>query len=288
MEPAADQRAAAAAPDRPTRWGGFMSVVGLLLPTHDAADERTAARAWIWFLPVGVLVGTAWLLTFRVAWRIFGEMGDVRLMPAVAVMVIDLLFVGRRLRAAALNVVETGNRQNTGNGAPRDSSRVALWASALLLIEFALLASLPEGPWFRPDDWRRYLIWAYPDVIYRPLLLAPIWSAWGVLLAAGVGRMHPQADPFVTALGRSSQSHHTFVTFVLVAGLTSIYCVRRSNAMLGLIISLVVFAATFVASAELSRRRGGHTRDSLLSTGYVARLAFLICYVGFSETIQQW
>jgi cobalamin synthase len=109
-----------------------------------------------------------------------------------------------------------------------------------------------------------------------------------VLLAAGVGRMHPQADPFVTALGRSSRSHHTFVTFVLVAGLTSIYCVRRSNAMLGLIISLVVFAATFVTSAELSRRRGGHTRDSLLSTGYVARLAFLICYVGFSETIQQW
>lgn len=287
MEPA-DEHHATAITDRPGWSAALSAVIGLLFPTHAAHDARGASRAWVWFIPAGVLAGTAWLLTFRVAWRIFGEMGDVRLMPALAVLVVDLLFVGRRFRAAALGVVASGNRENAGDGAPRDSTRVTLWASALLLVEFALLASLPEGPWFRPEDWRRYLVWAYPDVIYRPLLLAPIWSAWGVLLAAGVGRMHPQADAFVTALGRSSKSYHTFIAFVVAAGLTTIYCVRRTNAMLGLIISLVVFAATFVTSAELSRRRGGHTRDSLLATGYAARLAFLICYLGFSETIQQW
>lgn len=270
------------------RRGALAAAVGLLLPTHDVESERGTARAWLWFLPIGIVAGTIWMLTFRATWRIFGEMSDVRVMPAIAVLVIDLLFVGRRTRGALLRVVNSSGRRSTADVHEGDGSRVALWASSLLLVEFVLLVSLPEGPWFRPDDWRRYLAWAYPDVIYRPLLLAPMWSAWGVLMAAGVGRMHPQADSFVVALGRHSRAYHTFLAFLLVAALTTIYCVRRTNAMLGLIISLGVFAATFVVSAEFSRRRGGHTRDSLLATGHAARLAFLIAYVGFSETLQQW
>jgi hypothetical protein len=56
----------------------------------------------------------------------------------------------------------------------------------------------------------------------------------------------------------------------------------------GTIISLGVFALSFVTAVVLSRRQGGHTRDSVLAVGLAAQLAFLVVYVGFSQVLTRW
>ena len=57
------------------------------------------------------------------------------------------------------------------------------------------------APWYpSPDDWRHYFVFMYPAPVYRPLVLAPLWGRWALLLAATVGPPARQADAMTTTL----------------------------------------------------------------------------------------
>lgn len=213
-------------------------------------------------------------------------------MPAWAILVVDFAFFGRRFHAGAARTALVAGRR------PEDASAAALTAgqqltltiflATLVLTKFVILASLSIGPDSWPTDWRRYFLWAYPRAVYRPLLLAPVWTCWGVLLASGVGRSHPSADEGAARLSRESRLRTVVATFVLLAAWTTVYCARPQNVMVGTVISLAVLGSTFLTAVVLSRRQGGHTRDSLLACGLAAQLAFLLLYVGFGQALMRW
>jgi len=271
---------------------GLRGAVALFLPWPRAGPADLNSRSWWWFVPIGLLIGCCWAGLFRASWRVFGEVGGVRLMPALVVLLADAAFFSRLLHVAAARTCLASARRSAFSEEsplrPAHAVLLSLVLPAVLLAKFVLLASLPAGPDFHSNDWRRYLLWAYPRVIYRPLALAPAWACWGVLLAAGIGRSHPAADEGVRRLSQRWRPLPVAATFLVPAVLTTIYGARQGNVMLGTVISLAVLAVTFLSSVALTRRQGGQTRDSLLAAGLVGQLSFLFVYLGFSKWLVRW
>jgi hypothetical protein len=280
--------------------GSLIRSLGLairfLLPLGDLPESSDLAwrRASYWFLPIGVGIGFLWVGVFRAVWRLYGEeVTSLRLVPAMAVVVVDVIFTGYCLfggLAATVNAL-TGRRHarepENDEGAPLAAPAVMVLLLAMIL-EVVLLSALRTGAWWWPADWRRHLNFAYPRLIYRPLLLAPLWGRWAVLLAASVGRVAPRAHPSIMGLSRAVTSAQVLVSLLLPLALTAAYCSRSGNIVIGTIISLAVLGLTFVVSVMVARRGGGQTRRSVLAAGKIAELIFLSLFVGLSGYIRGW
>lgn len=289
--PSLDAETPPPAPDAPRTAAGLRTAFGLLLPIPIDRNAPAPPTTWQWLLPAALPIGLAWMWTFRPSWRIFGEVVEQRLMPMLVLLIADVALFSRRLHEGALHTMAVGRDGLLDESQPlsfRQQQYSWLWTLTLLLSKYILLLSLPEGPYFWPSDWRAYLAWAYPEVIYRPLVLAPLWSAWGIVLAFGMGRPHPQADALTRSLMQSSRPSHAILAFFPLAALTTIYCGRDQHWMLGTIIALLVFTATSVAGVLLARRQNGHTFDSLTATGLSAQMSFLLIYVAFSQDLSRF
>ncbi len=290
----------APSPGDPGRWAGHVRSLVLALrfflplgevPTADTAAWRRASH---WFVPIGLAIGLLWVGVFRAVWRLYGEeVTSLRLVPAAAVVLVDGLFVGYCLfggLAATVNAL-TGRRHARE---PEQEDAVALAQPAVMvlllaiLLELILISALRTGSWWWPSDWRRYLNFAYPRLIYRPLLLAPLWGRWAILLAASVGRVAPRAHSAAVGLSRASSPRRVLTTFLPPLIFTAAYCSRSGNVIIGTIIALAVLGLTFVSSVIIARRGGGQTRRSMLAAGKIAELIFLGAFVGMSGYIRGW
>src|SRR5262249_3081385 len=118
----------------------------------------------------------------------------------------------------------------------------------------------------------------YPKPIYRPLLLAPLWGRWGIVMAACIGRTADAADPAVVALCRQMTPGRLLRQAVLPLSLSCLYFSREVDFLIGAVIALVVFGLSYVACVVMARRLGGQTRTTLLATGQVAQIVFLATY----------
>jgi hypothetical protein len=267
-----------------------------LLPIGDPPEADVAAwrRAAYWFLPIGLCIGLLWVGVFRAVWRLYGEeVTSLRLVPASAVVLVDVLFFGYCLftgLTATINAL-TGHRHAREPEDNADVSLVMPAVMALLLvivIELVLISAVRTGPWWWPSDWRRHLNFAYPRLIYRPLLLAPLWGRWAILLGASVGRTASRVHPAAANLSKAVGPAQVLGTFLLPLAITAVYCSRSRNVIIGTIIALAVLGLTFVSSVIMARRGGGQTRRSMLAVGKIAELIFLGAFVGLSKYIRGW
>lgn len=267
-----------------------------LLPIGEIPEADVAAwrRACYWFLPIGLFIGLLWVGVFRAVWRLYGEEAtSLRLVPAVGVLFVDVLFTGYCLFAGLTATVNalTGHRHARE---PEDDSDITLTMPAMMVLllvivlELVLLSAVRTGAWWWPSDWRRHLNFAYPRLIYRPLLLAPLWGRWAVLLAASVGRVATRAYPAAACLSQAVGPWFVLGSFLVPLVLTATYCSRSGNVVIGTIIALVVLGLTFVSSVIIARRGGGQTRRSMLAAGKIAELIFLGAFIGLSSYIRGW
>jgi hypothetical protein len=152
-----------------------------------------------------------------------------------------------------------------------------------VLALWALVTSIPfEPPWWpSPSDWRHYFNFLYPRPIYRPLVLAPIWGHWGILLAATIGRTASHADAPTVHFCQAMRPGRLLVHTILPTALTAIYASREENRLIGVVISLLVLGVAYAAAVIFARKGDGQTRQSLLAVGMVALLAFLAIYRAF-------
>ena len=256
----------------------------LLLPVRGMADDaRGAERACHWFVPTGVLIGLIYAGVYRGAWRQFGEVAyGLRLVPAAAVWLLDAAFFGLLLY---LGAAATVRRFSSGldscsldGGGPRSAESMAL--AVLVLLKLVLLVAVPHGilGWPGSGDWRSHLNWMYPRPYYRPLILAPIWGRWAMLLVGSIGRLREGEDARWSAFCGSLSAGRVLAWMVPVTVLTSVYCGRHGRWMLGVIISLVVLAITYLYGVLAARTLGGQDRESIRAGGLVAELTFLIVY----------
>ncbi|MFQ6049048.1 MAG: hypothetical protein ACE5K7_06760 [Phycisphaerae bacterium] len=264
---------------------------GLSLP-EPAADVQMWRKASWWFLPLGLLVGLAWVTVFAVCKRQFRQETALHVMPALAVVVVDGLLLGHGLLVGLAHSVEraVGAR---GTGSQADAQRQAIDAVGMLVLILSVavlllcLMSLPAGRLWWPGrgDPRRYLNWAYPSPVYRPLLLCPLWGRWAVLLAAMVGPSSSRAGSELTGLSRALSPMRVLMLFTVPWFLTAIYCSRQRNLVIGTIISLIVLTVSYLTSVVLAYRNAGQSRQSVLAAGAIAQMSFLVTYLAFAWRI---
>ena len=156
----------------------------------------------------------------------------------------------------------------------------------VVVLKFALLASLPVGVRVWPADWREHLSLLYPPVMYRPLLLMPLWGRWAMMLAMTIGR--PAADApaslrqMAGALGLKTVMAH----WLACAGLTVFYCTTAAeNAATGILISLAMMLVAYLFSFAIARIGQGQSSASVWAAGLVTELAFLCAYLPPSSSI---
>ena len=236
---------------------------------------------------MGLLIGLCWAGSFRMTWRLYGETGTLRVVPALTIVFLECLLTGPFLvlglaRTAHVLAGTQPLLPNQDRAAPL-SPVGTLVLAFVVLIQFGLILSIhnPPGWWPSPDDPRHYFNFMYPRPLYRPLLLAPIWGRWGILLAATIGRTANQTDGETLALNRMMGPGRLVMHSVLPFFLTAVYCSRSRNIVIGIIIGLLVFVVTYVTTVAMARRGGGQTRQSLFAAGQIAQLTFLTVYRAF-------
>ncbi|HKQ50030.1 MAG TPA: hypothetical protein VJZ71_18285 [Phycisphaerae bacterium] len=248
-----------------------------LPPGRSTAWSRSAS----WIVPLGLFIGLIWAGLFRITWRVYGEAGNVRVIPALAIVLIECLLTGPFL---ALGLARTAHLLTgikplaaTSDARAPLSPVGTLVLCLTVLSEWVLIASIRDDAawWPSPKDWRSHFNFMYPAPIYRPLLLAPIWGRWGLLLAASVGRTARGADEAIVALCESMRPARMLRHAIVPVALTAIYFSREGNIFIGLIMALIVFAATYIVAVVMAQRGGGQSRQTLFAAGQIAQLAFL-------------
>lgn len=207
-------------------------------------------------------------------------------MPALAVVLLECCFCGVFLVLGTTRTIHilTSPRPLTQ---PLDKSspfsQIATLALCLIVLsQFTLILSIPnETPWWPSTGWRTRFNFLYPAPIYRPLLLAPLWGRWGLLVGACVGRAARSADDEFCAFSRSIRPVHLLAHAFLPLVLSVVYCAREGNFLVGIKLGLLVFGVTYLASVVMARRGGGQTRFSIYAAGQVAQLATLAIHRAF-------
>ena len=128
-------------------------------------------------------------------------------------------------------------------------------------------------------------MWLYPETVRRPLMLAPIWGAWGILLATSVGREAPHAPAALAEMGRAARPSVLLAWFSPLLVITSSYCSHHGNLMVGVILSFVILAVTFAGAAFTARRLGGQSFSTILAAGQLAQLSFLTGFLAFGPYV---
>jgi len=279
----------------PRLFAGLATSLAFLLPLGRRAEPRSVeavpdfAR---WFVLTGFVIGLAWAGGFRLVWRLYGETGGLRIAPSLAIVLLESLFTGALLvlGLARATVVLSGPRSAAPSGLDSSTPLPSVGVLVLFLViltQFAMILTVRATPgwWPPPEDWRSHFNFMYPHPIYRPLLLAPIWGRWGILVAATIGRTAPRADILTTALNKSMGPGRLLLHLAAPMLLTAIYCSRSRNYLTGALIGLLVFGVTYMAAVAFARRGDGQTRQSMYAAGQVAQVSFLIIYLGLWRLI---
>lgn len=241
-------------------------------------------------LLIGLLEGAGWLAAYGLSWKLFGQVLGGRPMSAAAVWLLDVVGLGGAAMVALGSLPDW--LSSTQTPASPDRSRRVLSTGGVLGLAvsvgllYVLLNSLPVGYQWYPNDWRRVFRFAFPQPIFRVLLLAPLWRRWGMVLAAGLGRMHPATHPTLARLSSVVSPWRVMGTWLIPATLTSIWCSSDKNTLLGLALSLAVLGLAYSMSVWLSRRSGGQSGRSMLAMGQTTLLVFLAGYLVCARVLE--
>ena len=272
--------------DPPSRHPAFLLAARFLFPLRDQPDAETSpalAKAAAWLPVWGLAIGILYTLVYRVAWRWFGEQQHLRLLPPMILLIADFGWFGYRQLAAAIAVFKR---------APPASATGELrlpGATAVLLIgllKYLLLLALPAGAMAFNADWRQYLSVLYPGVIYRPLVLMPLWGRWAMMLAFSIGRVAPGGSERLRHLAGGTRLLAIGGWWFIAGPLTVAYTSPEPvHLAYGVVIALGVLVVAYLASFALARRYDGQTETTVLAAGLIGELAFLMFYLPIARTI---
>jgi hypothetical protein len=255
-----------------------------------SGERKVLAHMPAWLLLIGLLEGVAWLACYGLTWKLFGQIMGDRPMAAACVWLLDVLAIGSPA-ILALGTLPDWLRSGHGMPQPDKLRRVLSPGSVIGLVvlvglQYVLLNSLPAGYHWYPNDWRRVFHFAFPQPIFRVLLLAPLWRRWGMVLAAGLGRMHPSAHPSLADLGRTMTPWRVLLSWLLPAGMTGLWCSSDQNTLLGVVLAVAVLGAVYPIGVWLSRATGGQSGRSMLALGQTTLVLFLSGYLICAQILE--
>ena len=244
---------------------------------------RAAGR---WLVAWGLLIGGLYALVFRVAWRWFGEYQGIRWLPVAAVLTVDLGCCGYRLLAGSAGIA-SACRPNAVGSSPPPGLPTLLAIVLVAITKYAMLLSLPLGVWRSSPAgvwvWEHSLArlgLLYPQAIYRPLILMPLWGRWAMTLAVTIGRVAPGGSNRLRAMARGTHLAVVVIYWLFCAAVTTMYCTPSGEHLArGVVIALAVMVVSYLSSFVLARRTGGQTEATVGTTALAAELAFLGLYL---------
>ena len=272
--------------------GSLRHALALMRLGRQPVSGRGAARACHWFVFLGLFIGLVYTGVYRAVWRQFGEVRSLPLMPATAVWLLDVGLLGALFYCGAARTIGKVARQSPRadgpvGGRPDGYPIEILVLVILAVLKLVLLIAIPQGisGWPGPGDWRSHFNWMYARPHYRPLILAPMWGRWAMLLVGSIGRLRAPSDAGLSRFCGSLSATRVLLWMVPVTVLTSVYCGRHGRWVFGCIIACTVLAGTYLYGVIAARRQGGQTRDSILGAALIGELIFFIAYEAFAAHI---
>lgn len=273
---------------RGTRLRPLWLAARFLFPLKDRHPDNPAwARTAKWLPLWGLLIGIIYAGVFRLGWRCFGEYQYIRFVPMALVLAADLGFCGYRLVWAAASIIS--RRRDESTPLPVTLA-VLITVLIIALLKYAVLLSIPMGiP--KPTvggiwDWRARLRFLYPQPIYRPLVLMPLWGRWATMLAMSIGRAAPGTSPRLGRMAGGLRLSMIMLYWLVCAALTVFYTPGSSGQVArGIIISTVIMVAAYGASFILARYHDGQTEATVGATGLLAELVYLGLYLPAASPI---
>lgn len=237
-----------------------------------AAEEGLAeeppgrfARAWLSVMVVSILWGCCSVVLWSWTWGLFRDFSGIPLMPTAVVLAIGLLgLYARSVLVLAESLVGRDGRQ-----AVAVAVLVTVWALMLLGIR----SWNPDFPHHLPPA----LQWTRPRMMFRALLLAPIWGGWAMLLAGQFCRPSARTEPVVAAFARGCGAMTATIVLAVLVLVTVTYYNNLPWTQLSISATPVIVAAA--GGALLCRRWGGLCRSALLATNMLTQIAFLLAYL---------
>jgi hypothetical protein len=222
-------------------------------------------RTWFGIMLLSLLWGASSMVLYSWTWGLFGDFSGIPLMPVVVVLVVGLMgLYARCLLALAESLVK---------GEPRRCVAVAVIVAAWVLMLLGLKSWNPNFPYYLPYIWQ----WTRPRMMFRPLLLAPIWGGWAMLLAVQFCRPTERSEPVVAAFARGCTPLATTAVLTALLMVTMVYFNHLPWTQLSISATAIVTAA--VGGVLLCRRWGGLCRAALLATNMLTQIAFVLAYL---------
>jgi len=238
-----------------------------------ARDERLAAseptrfhRAWWGVMVLSLAWGLVQVAVWGGAWRLFGERTGILFIPTVVTVAVFALWPFRRAVVSLAEVL--AGRSPTARGV----------AACILLMTLAFcLLDLRPGYHFE-NRLPAILTWLRPyDVLYRVLLLAPLWGGWAMLIVTQFCRPGERTEPAVAQFaGGCGPVASVACMGVLLAGTITYF---NYLAWTQLSIPAAAIVAAVAGGPVLCRFGGGLTRRTLLSVNLATQIVFLLAYL---------
>ena len=253
-------------------WTNISRIPGLmLLVSDDASLARQKPNrfrfAWLSLLGVSLAWGFASIALWATAWKLFGDISALLVMPSLAVTAFAVLGPARLMFYSFA-------RRLGGRRVVLRSLAGAILACA---IGCSFLAIRPET--YTPEKHLPALLaWLRPaHKMYRVMLLMPLWGAWAMLILPQFRKPDDRTEPSVVALAKGFGPLSAAACMGAILAITILYFGFMPWTQLT--ISLAAVVAAIGGGLTFCALEGGLNRRALLSTNLLTQIVFILAYV---------
>jgi hypothetical protein len=244
---------------------GYMLLVG---PDEALAQEppQRFRNAWVGVM----LLSIAWGIVSAGLWRTALNAKTYTTIPfvPVAVVVVPMLLWLYRRCAGSLSRLVCG--QQAADQAVGAGVIVGVVVLALLELKWPDRLGSPQE---LPEAWK----WLWPEILYRALIVAPVWGGWAMLITCQFCRCREQTEPAVVAFARGCGPLAAAVCLAppLTATLVYFDFLGWARVMLAGVTAL----AALGGGLAFCRLSGGLRRQALLAVNLLTQIVFLLGYL---------
>ena len=260
-------------------------------PPH-AHPEFDLGHVPICLIGLGAATGAALALAYGLAWRLYGDLATLRIIPAALTLAGLMLLLFPRAWSALVRLDALLHRP------PRNARRARMHASnpahgstsgatptILTLLLFAALLAIPVPLYQQRSDADGLLARLQPPVPFDALALAPMWFVAGIMMAATLGRPARQADRLTAAFCLYVRARHASLAAALPAGLCAWWLSPGIAAPYGISTACLSLTLSFLTAAWLVRPARGHTTHTLQACGFLTMLYYLLIYLATASEL---